>query len=541
MEAADLVVTGTPVWVGDGTRSDALAVRAGRVVALGDAQVRPLVGARTEVLDSLGGLVVPGFQDCHVHAPPAARELLTIDLHEMAGGRPAYLAKIAAYSAANPDVGWITGGGWALDHFPDTGPNREELDAVTGGRPAFLFNRDVHGAWVNTAALRVAGIDATTPDPSDGYLERDADGMPTGMLHEGAAYTFNTRWVPEPSRIQWEEAILTAQQHLYALGITGWQDAWVTPQTFEAYRALGADGRLTAQVVGALWWDRHRGLDQITEFQERRSRTAGTFRPTTVKIMVDGIIENQTASMLEPYCAGCGGHAAGDDNLGLDYVDRELLIAALTELDGLGFQVHMHAIGDRAIRNALDAVEAAQAVNGVSDGRHHIAHVQVIQPPDLARFSALGVVANCQTYWAQNEPQMDELTLPYIGPDRGALQYPFEALRRAGARLAMGSDWPVTTADPLQQLEVAVRRVDPEHRDNAPFLPSERLALGDALRAFTSGSAYVNHDADGGTLEVGRRADLAVIDQDVFTLDGRLADAAVVATVASGAVVHRAE
>jgi hypothetical protein len=150
------------------------------------------------------------------------------------------------------------------------------------------------------------------------------------------------------------------------------------------------------------------------------------------------------------------------------------------------------------------------------------------------------VVANCQTYWAQSEPQMDELTIPYIGRERGELQYPFGALRRAGARLAMGSDWPVTTADPLQQLEVAVRRIDPENRDNAPFLPEERLSLDVALTAFTSGSAYVNHDPAGGTLEVGKRADLAVLDQDVFTLDGRVADASVTATVAAGAVVHRA-
>ncbi|HEY2297195.1 MAG TPA: amidohydrolase [Jatrophihabitans sp.] len=540
MTDADLAFTGTPIWVGDGTTSDAIAIRDGAVVALGDEHVRSLIGPRTEVHDGTGGLVVPGFQDCHVHAPPAARELLTIDLHELPEGRPAYLARIAAYCEANPDVDWITGGGWALDHFPETGPRREDLDAITGDRPAFLFNRDVHGAWANSAALALAGIDASTPDPSDGYFERDPDGTPTGMLHEGAAYTFNTRWVPEPTRAQWEDVILHAQRYLYALGVTGWQDAWVTPETFEAYRSLGADGRLTAQVVGALWWDRHRGLDQITEFQERRERAAGTFRPITVKIMVDGIIENQTASMIAPYCGGCGAHGEpASDNYGLDYVDRDLLTAALTELDSLGFQVHMHAIGDRAIRNALDAVEAAQSANGRTDRRHHIAHLQVIQPEDLARFGRLGVVANCQAYWAQSEPQMDELTVPYIGGERAALQYPFEGLRRAGARLAMGSDWPVTTANPLDQLEVAVRRIDPEYRDNAPFLPDERLSLDDALSAFTSGSAYLNHDDAGGTLAVGKRADLAVLDQDVFELDGRLADVSVVTTVASGAVVHR--
>jgi predicted amidohydrolase YtcJ len=253
-----------------------------------------------------------------------------------------------------------------------------------------------------------------------------------------------------------------------------------------------------------------------------------------VKIMVDGIIENQTAGMTEPYCDGCGGHT---DNRGLMYVDREVLLPAVTELDRLGFQVHMHAIGDRAIHTALDAVAAARAANGRSDNRHHIAHVQVVRPEDIPRFAELDVVANCQTYWAQREPQMEEHTIPWIGRERADQQYPFGALRRAGARLAMGSDWPVTTADPLRQMEVAVRRIDPDQRDAAPFLPEERLSLTDVLAGFTSGTAYINHDDDGGRLTVGSRADFAVVDEDLFALDSRVADASVQCTVASGQVV----
>jgi predicted amidohydrolase YtcJ len=483
----------------------------------------------------VGALVVPGFQDAHVHPPQAGRNLTNVDLRDL-DGRAAYLDAIARYVAAHPGVPWIVGGGWSMEHFPGGTPHRADLDAVTDGRPAFLFNRDVHGAWVNTASLALAGIDASTPDPADGRYERDADGTPTGMLHEGAAYSFEARWVPAPSQADWEQAILTAQRRLHAFGITAWQDAWVTPATLAAYRALAADGRLTARVVGALWWDRHRDLDQIDGFREQRS-LGGTdvFRPTTVKIMVDGIVENRTAGMLEPFCDGCGGHT---DNRGLMYVDRDLLLPAVTELDRLGFQVHMHAIGDRAVRTALDAVDAARAANGPSDNRHHIAHVQVVQRSDVQRFAALDVVANCQTLWAQHEPQMDEHTLPWLGAQRADLQYPFASFRRTGARLAMGSDWPVTTPDPLRQMEVAVRRVDPDARDNAPFLPAERLSPEAALAGFTSGAAYVNHDAEGGTLAVGSRADFAVLDQDLFALDGKLADATVRCTVASGAVVH---
>jgi predicted amidohydrolase YtcJ len=531
--AADLLITGSSIWVGDGSRTDALAVQGDRVVAHGDA-ARELVGPRTRVLDRVGPFVVPGFQDSHIHAPPAGRNLRTVDLRDLDGRTP-YLDAISRYVTTHPEVRWVTGGGWSMEHFPDGKPRREDLDAVTGTKPAFLFNRDVHGAWVNSAALELAGIDSTTPDPADGRYERDADGTLTGLLHEGAAYSFEARWVPAPSRAEWEEAIRTAQAYLHSLGITGWQDAWVTPDTFAAYRSLASDGRLTARVVGALWWDRHGDLAQIDGFRSQREQGVGSFHPTTVKIMVDGIIENQTAGMLEPFCDGCDGTT---DNTGLMYVDREMLLPAVTELDALGFQVHMHAIGDRAIRTALDAVAAAREANGPSDNRHHIAHVQVVQPSDLRRFAELGVVANCQTYWAQREPQMDEHTIPWIGPDRAGLQYPFGSFARSGARLAMGSDWPVTTPDPLPQMEVAIRRVDPSDRDNAPFLPSECLSLDDVLTGFTSGTAYVNHDADAGVLTVGSRADLAILDQDLYELDGKVADARVRCTIASGHVVY---
>ena len=213
-------------------------------------------------------------------------------------------------------------------------------------------------------------------------------------------------------------------------------------------------------------------------------------------------------------------------------------LGPLTELDRHGFQVHMHAIGDRAVRNALDAVQAALSANGPSDHRHHIAHIQVVQPEDVPRFRELGVVANAQPYWAQMEPRMEELTLPFLGRDRAQLQYAFGDLLRSGATLAMGSDWSVTTANPLEEIEVAVTRVDPENRANAPFLPEQALPLRVALAAFTAGSAYVNHDEDGGSLQVGRRGDLALLDRNVFTSGAdAVADAHVDMTVASGKVV----
>lgn len=537
MTAADLVITDADVLTPTGIRRG-LAVRDGRIVAVtdDDAELRAQIGPRTQVLPLPGRLVVPGFQDAHLHAPFAGRERLRVWLHDLPS-RDAYLQAVRRYADGHPQAEWITGGGWAMEHFPGGNPRREDLDAVVPDRPVFLFNRDLHGAWVNTRALELAGITAATVDPADGRYERDPDGSPTGSLHEGAAYSFNSRVLPPTTGDDWRAAILEAQRYLHSLGITAWQDAWVTPGTHDAYRSLLTSGALTATVTGALWWDRDRGLDQIPQFLTQREQApVGRYRATTVKIMTDGVIENHTGALLEPYCDGCGGHT---DNHGLSYVDRDLLLTAVTELDRLGFQVHLHAIGDRAVRNGLDAFAAARAANGANDLRHHIAHVQLIQPADLPRFAELGVVANCQAYWAQSEPQMDELTIPFLGRDRARLQYPFRDLQRSGARLAGGSDWGVTTADPLAEIQVMATRVDPEHRDNPPFLPEQRVSVPDAIAAYTSGSAYVNHDdADSGTLEVGTRADFAVLDRNILTGPAlEIADARVEATFVAGSAV----
>jgi predicted amidohydrolase YtcJ len=240
--------------------------------------------------------------------------------------------------------------------------------------------------------------------------------------------------------------------------------------------------------------------------------------------------------MLRPYCDAAGHET---EETGITYLDRDQLIEAVSALDARGFQIHMHAIGDRAVRNALDACEAARTANGPRDSRHHIAHLQVIHPEDVPRFRELGVIANCQPYWAQHDPQMDELTIPFLGPDRAPLQYPFAALHASGATLAFGSDWSVSTANPLEEMEVAIRRADPSARDAEPFLPDQSLPLHIALAAFTSGSAHVNRDDEAGSIEAGHRADLVVLDRNLFDAPGgAVADARIEHTIAAGRVVH---
>jgi predicted amidohydrolase YtcJ len=252
--------------------------------------------------------------------------------------------------------------------------------------------------------------------------------------------------------------------------------------------------------------------------------------------MLDGVLENFTGAMLGPYLDG---HGAPTDRRGLDFIDPVALREIVTQVDALGFQPHFHAIGDRAVRNALDAVAAARRTNGPSDTRPHVAHIQVIHPDDVPRFAELDVAANAQPFWACHETQMDVLTIPFLGPERSGWQYPFGSLRRAGARLAMGSDWSVSTADPLREMEVAVTRVSDTERDGDPFLPDERLSLHEAFEAFTAGSAWVNHLDDTGTLKAGCLADLVVLDRDVFAPDAvPLADARVLATWVEGVAVH---
>jgi len=247
------------------------------------------------------------------------------------------------------------------------------------------------------------------------------------------------------------------------------------------------------------------------------------------------VLENYTGAMLRPYCDAAGHET---DETGISYLDRDQLVEAVTALDREGFQVHMHAIGDRAVRNGLDACQAALDANGTRDARHHIAHLQVIHPDDVPRFRELGVIANCQPYWAQHDAQMDELTIPFLGPDRAQLQYPFAALHASGATLAFGSDWSVSTADPLEEMEVAIRRTDPATRNAKVFLPDQRIPLHLALAAFTKGSAHVNRDDDAGSLEEGNRADLVVLDRNLFdAANATVADARVEHTIAAGRVV----
>ncbi len=479
----DLVLHGGPVFTADAVRSrpTAVAVDAGRVVAVGHDEVLDLAGPRTERVDLRGRLLVPGFQDAHVHPVWAGLHLLRCDLAEL-DTAPAYLEAIGSYARANPDLPWVLGSGWSMPAFPGGTPTAAALDTVVPDRPAYLTNADSHGAWVNSAALRLAGIDAATPDPADGRIERDADGTPTGTLHEGAMRLVGAL-APTPTDDDLLEALLLAQSRLHALGVTGWQDAIVGDygdgtDPAVAYRAAVARDALTARVVGALWWDRTRGLEQVDELVARRDELSlGRFVATSVKIMQDGVAENFTASMSEPYCDG---HGHPTDNSGISFVPPEVLDPAAAALDAHGFQLHFHAIGDLAVRQCLDAVEHAIARNGRRDARHHIAHLQVVHPDDVPRFRELGVVANLQMLWAALEAQMVELTLPFLGEPRGVVAVPVRrpAPLRRDARRGVGLVGlePRPARRPARRGQPHGARGDARGRRRAPGLPARAAA-----------------------------------------------------------------
>jgi hypothetical protein len=543
-QTADLVLVGARVEpiAPRSEPADAVAVRAGRISAVGTAaDVEGLVGPQTRLIRLHGETLLPGFQDAHVHPVYGGLTLRSCNLHGLPD-QDAYLAALAAYAAGHPGLEWLTGDGWTYGPFPGGIPRRETLDRVVADRPVFLTAYDGHSAWVNTRALELAGVTAKTPDPEYGRIERDPDGTPVGLLSE-TAQGLVERLVPEPTHAELVESLLHSQQHLHSLGITAWHDPGVNPEWLPAYRDLAESGRLTARVVAAQqWWPwgKAKEPDPLPRLlAQREALRIGPLRADVVKFWLDGVFENGTAVVLEPYL---GTDGAATDNRGTPNYGVEELNAAVIELERQGFDSHFHAIGDGAVRQALDAVAAARAANGPRDVRHSIAHIELIHGADISRFAALDVAANMQPFWATYDQDTREILLPRLGAERVGARYAFADLHRSGARLAGGSDWTVTTANPLEEIEVAIRRVDPNQRDGEPFRPDQRLDLDTALAAFTIGSAWVNRlEPDTGTIEVGKLADLVVLDRDLRAIpDGRIADANVAMTLVEGAPVFEA-
>ncbi|MBS0388820.1 MAG: amidohydrolase [Proteobacteria bacterium] len=535
---AELLFKSGAVYTVDGARSwaQAVGVRAGKIVYVGtDQGADAYIGPATRVIDLKGRMLMPAFQDVHIHPISAGLQANSCDLTGLTTAAE-YAAAIRKYARAHPGNGWITGGGWLMSAFGPGGRARRELiDAVVPDRPVLLWSSDGHTNWANTKALQLAGITRDTPDPRDGRIDRDPrTGEVIGSLQEGAG-DIVAAIVPPPTAAEREAALTYALKLLNGYGITAMQDAQVFEDDLKTYRALERRGELTMRVVAAIWWEHMQGLEQIDRIKRLRSEYASALvDPGTVKIMQDGVLENYTGVLLQPYLKKPG------NVRGIPMVEPELLKEAVTRLDAAGFQVHFHAIGDGAVREALDAIEAARRHNGDRGLRDHIAHLELVDPADVPRFRELGVIANFQPLWAYADPYITQLTIPFLGPERSARLYPIGSLYRSGAVIAFGSDWSVSSPNPLEEIQVAVTRMGPGGETHTPFLPGERIGLPEALAAFTINAAYTNRlEKTTGSIEVGKYADLIVLDHNLFAMPAAEIDKSrVLLTLFEGRPVH---
>jgi predicted amidohydrolase YtcJ len=544
-----LHITNARLYLGDGRWEDGgVLVRDGVIAAIGpEARLAEQRDTATAVRDAGGASLLPGFHDTHVHPPMAGSSLLGIDLMPVHDAEK-YLRIIADYAAAHPELDTIVGVGWYGDVFPGGFPTRSLLDAIVPDRPVILTSHDGHGVWVNSRALEAAGVAPDVADPSGGHFVRDEHGTLTGVLLDTAMQALNPI-IPAPEPGFLEDAVLAAQRRLHSVGVTTWHDAAVGtselgPDSLDAYLSLERQGALTARVVLCQWWDRDRGLEQLAELEARRERVAAQtarIAAGTVKIMQDGMIENHTAALLDDYSDHAG--FRGDS-----FIPPEQLATIVAELDARGFDVHLHAVGDRAVRECLDAVAHARSLNGPEGGRHQLAHLDVVDTADIDRFAELDVTVNAQLLWARTDAEIVERKLPMMGADRAERHFPFETLRAHGARIVAGSDWPVSDPNPLWAMHTGTTRLAPATDPHAtglaltePLLASEALPPATVLDAYTATAAWIGRrEATTGRLRPGFAADLVLLDRDIS--DGTSFDAARVAeTFIDGRTVYRAE
>lgn len=528
--------TGGVVWTGDAD-TDAVLVVDGVVAALGDDAKSQ--GAQAETVDLAGGFLMPSFGDGHAHplyggleaVGPAVRPCTTVDEIVLA---------VKQYAEDHPDEEWIVGASYDGSLAPGGLFDARWLDAAVPDRPVVLRAWDYHTVWCNTAALERAGITADTPDPVLGEIPRRDDGSVLGTLREWGATDLVMAVMPPRDEQERIDALGTAADYYLARGVTWVQDAWVEPADVATYVEAARRGALRMRFNLALYADPRHFDGQVTHFDEQRRAVADAANPlltaNTVKFFADGVVENETGALLQPYCSGLHSH-------GMRNWEGDSLAEACRQVDDLGLQIHIHAIGDAAVRQALDAIEHVVRTNGPRDRRPVIAHCQLIDDADLARFAALGVIPNMQPLWAQLDALMTVLTVPRLGVERADKQYPIRTLDTSGAPLGFGSDWPVSSGAPLDGIAVATSRRTADGEPDGGWTPHEILPIERALSAYTAGVAnQAFSDNDWGVIAPGASADLVWLDRDPrATAPLDLPAVAIRATYLRGAPAYRAE
>jgi len=538
--AADTVLINGGIYTVDAQRNwaEAAAILNGVFIAVGsNDEIKALTGPATRTIDLSGNMAVPGFHDAHVHPTMGGYALLGCSLENEAS-ISAIIDRVTACAVQSED-GWLEGHAFDLGLFGQDGPNKALLDGIDSERPIILWGSDGHSAWANSRALELAGITAETLDPPLGVIERDPGGEPSGTLRETAQELVRAVMLA-PTLESNIEALKEGIRHLNSFGITSYIDAWVGLEDYQSYQAIDQSGGLTARVVTSLTYEsgfaKHYGDEFDQVLAGRKAYESERLNHDSVKFFLDGVLEGETAALLEPYI---GKHGQAGELI----LDPDKLSAAVTRFDAMGLQVHMHAIGDRAVRAGLDAIEAARQQNGASDNRHHISHLQMIHVDDIERFASLDTAANFQSLWAEPDEWIMQLNLPVLGEERVQAMYPIASVERAGGRIIGGSDWNVSTANPLSAIEVAVRRQNVLAETGPVLNARERVSLATMIDAYTINAAWLMHQEDKtGSIEVGKRADIAVLDRQLFEIPAtEISDAKVLLTMLDGEVIYTAK
>jgi predicted amidohydrolase YtcJ len=534
---ADLIVVNGVVYPGNGgAMAEAVAVAGDKVLRVGtNAEIQALKTARTQVLDAGQGTVMAGFNDSHVHFLSGGQSLDRVSLFD-ASDLAAVQAKIRAFAAAHPDRPWVLGRGWLYGSFPGGLPTRAQLDAAVADRPAMMTCYDGHTTWVNSRALALAGITRTTSDPTNGVIVRDPrTGEATGALKEDAQDLVR-KVLPASSREDKLQALRRAVKEAQRLGVTSVQDAGVEPEEFDLFVDLERRNELGVRVYAALSAPPGFSEERAKQYDEVLKKHPDTARLKTgaVKLFADGVIEAHTAAMLEPY--------ANRDTRGIPNYTVEDLDRIVKMMDGRGWQILVHAIGDAGIRMTLDAFErAAQSNPAPARGRRHrIEHIEAVSAADIPRFAKLGVVASMQPFHANPIPNVLEVWAVNIGPERASRAWAWKSIQDAGGRLTFGTDWPVVELDPRQGMHTALTRRTLDGKPKGGFGPEQRLPLRAVVDAWTAEPAWSSfEEARKGRLAPGLLADLVVLSKDIFKEPAdKVKNFEVVTTIMGGKVVY---
>ncbi|AXA54275.1 amidohydrolase [Pseudomonas thivervalensis] len=537
-QSAELVITNAKIHTMDvkAPKAEAIAVQNGRILAVGsNDHIECLTDAHTQRIDAQGRVMLPGLQDTHVHF-----QLSSADFYHSASLYDAVCLEdllhiIKTFAEAHPEKPWIRGVGFPSSRFNPRQLTKELLDSVTGNRPALIFASDYHNGWANSAAFAVAGVKPGSPEPENGNYLRLDNGNPKGWLSEDAIWAMG-RFAPAYSEDDYLIAMKRYSKAFNSRGITGILDAMVNRNLLQNYQTAYERGDLGLRVCGTAKIFAHKPLaEQVQELISLRCTYQGDWVSLhSAKFFLDGVLENGTAALLD---------VRSDTGTNAELMFSQAQINEyFTVLDRSRFQLHVHTIGDRAVRAAIDGIEYAQQQNGLWNARHQLAHLQVVDPADISRFNHLGIHGNFQTLWAQPNPDLDPLVNAMLGPDRCEWIYPIGELIRQGATCMLSSDWGVSTYDPFQIMQCAVTRQSEHGDDRYPIhSPQHRISIEDAVKGYTINAASAAwRETCTGSLSVGKYADLILLDRDLFNISPyEIGRTQVLLTLLAGKEVHR--